>query len=114
MSIHQRAGGHNERTAGESEKVVTHVESLERGAILEQIDKLEKADCVARRTFCLDDREGHGQSLGQYRDLWVIRFQRHGQSVAISRCNQRVRALRDRIARRLAKGEPITWRILVK
>src|SRR5947207_2375210 len=50
MSIHQRADRHVERMAGVSEKVVAHVESLEPSAILDQIDKVEKADRVARRT----------------------------------------------------------------
>ena len=42
MSIHQRADRHVERMAGVSEKVVSHVESLEPSAILDQIDKVEK------------------------------------------------------------------------
>jgi hypothetical protein len=63
MSIHQRVDRHVERMAGVSEKVVSHVESLEPSTILDQIDKVEKADRVARRTFGLDDREAHGQSL---------------------------------------------------
>jgi hypothetical protein len=40
--------------------VVSHVESLEPGVILDQIDKVEKADRVARRTYGLNDVEAGG------------------------------------------------------
>ena len=55
MSMRQRGERHVERMAGLSEKVVTHVEALEPDIILEKIDKVEKADRVARRTFGLED-----------------------------------------------------------
>jgi uncharacterized protein YjcR len=54
-SMQQRGERHVERMAGLSEKVVTHVEALEPDVILEKIDKVEKADRVARRTFGLKD-----------------------------------------------------------
>jgi hypothetical protein len=44
-------------------EIARTVESLEPSTILNQIDKVEKADRVARRTFGLDDREAHGQSI---------------------------------------------------
>lgn len=53
--MRQRGERHVERMAGLSEKVVTHVEALEPDVILEKIDKVEKADRVARRTFGLED-----------------------------------------------------------
>ena len=55
MSMQRRGERHVERMAGLSEKVVTHVEALEPDMILEKIDKVEKADRVARRTFGLQD-----------------------------------------------------------
>ena len=55
MSIQQRGERHVERMAGLSEKVVTHVEALEPDVILEKIDKVEKADRVARRTYGLEN-----------------------------------------------------------
>jgi hypothetical protein len=56
MTMQQRGERHVERMAGLSEKVVTHVEALEPDVILEKIDKVEKADRVARRTFGLEDK----------------------------------------------------------
>ena len=54
--MQQRGERHVERMASVSERVVTHVETLEPDAILEKIDKVEKADRVARRTFGLEDK----------------------------------------------------------
>jgi hypothetical protein len=62
MTIQQRGERHVERMAGVSEKVVSHVESLEPGTILDKIDKVEKADRVARRTFGVSD-DSHGPNL---------------------------------------------------
>jgi hypothetical protein len=59
MTMQQRGERHVERMAGVSEKVVSHVESLEPGVILDQIDNVEKADRVARRTFGLNDDDAH-------------------------------------------------------
>jgi hypothetical protein len=62
MSMQQRGERHVERMAGVTEKVVEHVESLEPGVILGQIDKVEKADRVARRTFGLSDGHSDGSN----------------------------------------------------
>ena len=63
MSMQQRGERHVERMAGVSEKVVTHVEALEPDVILEKIDKVEKADRVARRTYGLSDGDSHGNPV---------------------------------------------------
>lgn len=63
MSMRQRGERHVERMAGVSEKVVSHVESLEPGTILDKIDKVEKADRVARRTYGLSDSDSHGNVM---------------------------------------------------
>jgi uncharacterized protein YprB with RNaseH-like and TPR domain len=63
MSMQQRGERHVERMAGVTEKVVEHVESLEPGVILDQIDKVEKADRVGRRTFGLSDDDSHGNNV---------------------------------------------------
>ncbi|MGA7274246.1 MAG: hypothetical protein WBX14_05310 [Candidatus Udaeobacter sp.] len=55
LCMREHAERHVERMAGLSEKVVTHVEALGPDVILEKIDKVEKADRVARRTFGLED-----------------------------------------------------------
>ena len=54
LSIHQRGQRHLERMAGVSEKVVSHVETLEAEIILERVDKVEKLDRIARRNYGLD------------------------------------------------------------
>ena len=59
MTMQQRGERHVERMAGVSEKVLSHVESLEPDVILDQIDNVEKADRVARRTFGLNDDDAH-------------------------------------------------------
>ena len=63
MTMQQRGQRHIERMAGVTEKVVEHVESLELGVILDQIDKVEKADRVGRRTFGLSDDDSHGNNV---------------------------------------------------
>ena len=63
MSMQQRGERHVERMAGVTEKVVEHVESLEPGVTLGQIDKVEKADRVARRTFGLSDGDVQGNAI---------------------------------------------------
>jgi len=62
-SMQQRGQQHVERMAGVTEKVVEHVESLEPAVILGQIDKVEKADRVARRTFGLSDSDSHDNKV---------------------------------------------------
>ena len=63
ITMQQRGERHVERMAGLSEKVVTHVEALEPDVILEKIDKVEKADRVARRTYGLSDGDSHGSNV---------------------------------------------------
>jgi uncharacterized protein YjcR len=67
MSMQQRGERHVERMAGLSEKVVMHVEAFEPDVILEKIDKVEKADRVARRTFGLE-----GNLYGEHFTLNVL------------------------------------------
>jgi hypothetical protein len=62
ITMQQRGQRHVERMAGVTEKVVEHVESLEPGVILDQIDKVEKADRVARRAFGLSDGDSDGSN----------------------------------------------------
>jgi hypothetical protein len=62
ITMQQRGERHVERMAGVSEKVVTHVEALEPDVILEKIDKVDKADRVARRTFGLSDGDSHSNN----------------------------------------------------
>ena len=62
ITMQQRGQRHIERMAGVTEKVVEHVESLEPGVILDQIDKVEKADRVARRAFGLSDGDSDGSN----------------------------------------------------
>ena len=54
LTMHQRGQRHLERMAGVSEKVVSHVETLEPETILERVDKVEKLDRIARRNYGLD------------------------------------------------------------
>ena len=63
ITMQQRGERHVERMAGVGEKVVTHVEALEPDVILEKIDKVEKADRVARRTYGLSDGDSHGNPM---------------------------------------------------
>lgn len=55
MSMHQRGERHVERMAGVSERGVDHIETMQGGEILKSIDRIEKLDKIARRTFKLDD-----------------------------------------------------------
>ena len=55
MSIQQRGQRHVERMAGISERCVDHVETMHGPEILRSVDRIEKLDKIARRTFKLDD-----------------------------------------------------------
>jgi hypothetical protein len=55
MSIQQRGERHIERMAGVSERGVDHIETLDGQQILSCVEKIEKLDKVARRTYGLDD-----------------------------------------------------------
>ena len=57
MSMQQRAERHLERMAGVSERGVDHIETMDGPGILRSIDRIEKLDKVARRTFRLDGVE---------------------------------------------------------
>jgi hypothetical protein len=54
LTMRQRGQRHLERMAGLSEKVVSHVETLEAETILDRVDKVEKLDRIARRNYGLD------------------------------------------------------------
>jgi hypothetical protein len=53
--MQQRGQRHLERMANVSEKVVSHVETMEPSAILDRVDDVEKADRIARRNFGLEN-----------------------------------------------------------
>jgi len=55
MSMQQRGERHLNRTAAVSERVVDHIEAMDGPEILNSVDRIEKLDKVARRTFRLDD-----------------------------------------------------------
>jgi hypothetical protein len=63
MSIRQRGDRHVERMAGASERAVDHIETMDGREILTSIDRIEKLDKVARRTFGLSDDDSHGNNL---------------------------------------------------
>ena len=55
MSLYQRGERHLERMAGVSERGVDHIETMHGPEILNSVDRIEKLDKVARRTFGLND-----------------------------------------------------------
>lgn len=55
ISMAERGQRHVERMAGVAEKVVPHVEAMAPGDILDRIEKIERLDKVARRTFGIGD-----------------------------------------------------------
>ncbi len=54
-SMHQRGQRHVERMAGVSERGVDHIETMDGPTILNSVDRIEKLDKVARRTFGLEN-----------------------------------------------------------
>jgi hypothetical protein len=54
-SMRQRGERHAERMAGVSERGVDHIETMDGPEILNSVDRIEKLDKVARRTFGLDE-----------------------------------------------------------
>ena len=54
-SMQQRGERHLGRMANIVEKTVPHVEAMEPGAILDQIDDVETLDKIGRRTFGISD-----------------------------------------------------------
>jgi hypothetical protein len=55
ITMQQRGERHVERMAGVSEKAVDHIETMDGPEILNSVDRIEKLDKVARRTFGLND-----------------------------------------------------------
>jgi hypothetical protein len=55
MSMQQRGERHIDRMAGVSERGVDHIETMDGPEILNSVDRIEKLDKVARRTFGLKD-----------------------------------------------------------
>jgi len=62
-SMQQRGERHVERMAGVSERAVDHIETMTGPEILDSVDRIEKLDKVARRTFGLGDIPSTGFSL---------------------------------------------------
>jgi hypothetical protein len=63
MSMQQRGERHVERMAGVSERAVDHIETMDGPEILNSVDRIEKLDKVARRTFGVNDNPYIGFSL---------------------------------------------------
>jgi len=55
ITMQQRGERHLERMAGVSERGVDHIETMDGPQILNSVDRIEKLDKVARRTFGLKD-----------------------------------------------------------
>ena len=55
ITMQQRGERHLERMAGVSERGVDHIETMDGPEILNSVDRIEKLDKVARRTFGLND-----------------------------------------------------------
>jgi hypothetical protein len=53
--MQRRGERHVERMAGISERGVDHIETMDGAEILNSVDRIEKLDKVARRTFGLND-----------------------------------------------------------
>jgi hypothetical protein len=62
-TMQQRGERHLGRMANIVEKTIPHVEAMERGAILDRVDDVEKLDKVARRTFGIFDDGSHGVNV---------------------------------------------------
>lgn len=60
MSMQQRGERHLQRMAGVSESAVDHIETMQGPEILKSVDRIEKLDKIARRTFRLDDVQQAG------------------------------------------------------
>src|SRR5215475_8191580 len=59
LSMQQRAERHVERMAGISERGVDHIDTMRGPEILNSVDKVEKLDKIARRTYGLKDDNPH-------------------------------------------------------
>jgi len=58
ISTAERGHRYTEKMAAVAEKVVPHVQSMKPGAVLDCIEKVERFDRLARRTFGLDADSG--------------------------------------------------------
>jgi hypothetical protein len=63
MSMQQRGERHRERMAGVSERGVDHIETMDGPEILNSVDRIEKLDKVARRTFGISDDGSHAENI---------------------------------------------------
>src|SRR5262245_42524577 len=63
MTMQQRGERHVQRMAGVSERGVDHIETMHGPEILRSVDRIEKLDKVARRTFGLNDNPYSGFTL---------------------------------------------------
>jgi hypothetical protein len=63
MSMQKRGERHVERMAGVSERGVDHIETMDGPGILNSVDRIEKLDKVARRTFGISDGDAHGDNV---------------------------------------------------
>jgi hypothetical protein len=59
MTMQRRGERHVERMAGVSERGVDHIERIDGPEILGSVDRIDKLDKVARRTFGLNDDDAH-------------------------------------------------------
>jgi hypothetical protein len=55
VTMQQRGERHLNRMAGVSERAVDHIETMDGPEILDTVDRIEKLDKVARRTFGISD-----------------------------------------------------------
>ena len=60
LTMAERGQRHVERMADIAEKVAPHVEMMKPGEILERIEKVERFDKLARRTFGIEDGSRRG------------------------------------------------------
>jgi len=62
-TLAERGQRHLKRMAGVSERGVDHIETMDGPEILNSVDRIEKLDKVARRTFGLSDGDAHGDNV---------------------------------------------------
>jgi len=58
ISLRDRAENYREKMAGLGERLMPHLQSLSPGALLDESDKIDRMDRVARRAFGLDKEIG--------------------------------------------------------
>jgi len=62
-TLAERGQRHLKRMAGVSEKAVDHIETMDGPEILNTVDRIEKLDKVARRTFGISDDGSHAENI---------------------------------------------------